>query len=207
MASQITHILYGKKVLDLFLRDKVVDEKSFFIGTLFPDIRYLGVIDREKTHDFTPTVEGLRNINNSFELGMYTHSFVDFEREKTLERLGAYNVMEKTKLSSYAMKFIEDEITYDLILDWNKYQAYLDEILEEETRLVSKESVEKWHKLLQRYFQRPTWDNVIAFAKELEGFTPEILNAIRVEETKIKANPKAMEIIRNTYSSLFFSRP
>lgn len=42
MASQITHIVYGKVVLDKFLRDKGVDENKFYVGTVFPDIRYGG---------------------------------------------------------------------------------------------------------------------------------------------------------------------
>jgi len=33
MASQITHIPYGKKVLDLFLSDQKIDEAKFFVGT------------------------------------------------------------------------------------------------------------------------------------------------------------------------------
>ena len=203
MASQITHIPYGKKVLDLFLSDKKVEESKFFVGTVFPDIRYLGVIDRDKTHVFNPTIEGLRDLTDSFELGVYAHSLVDYEREKTLEKLGAYEAIEKNKLSIYAMKFVEDEVSYDLISDWSHYVDFFDHVLSEESQLVEAGAVEKWHNLLRGYFQKPTWDTVTNFAKELKGFIPEVLNAVRVEEAKIRDNRKVMEITRGTYNALF----
>jgi hypothetical protein len=204
MASQITHIPYGKKVLDLFLSDQPVDEKKFFIGTLFPDIRYLGVIDREKSHFSNPTVEGLRNITSDFEKGMYAHALIDIEREKTLEHLGAYNFIEGNKVTTYAMKFIEDELAFDLVPDWSKYINYLDDILIEEEDLVTKEPAKKWHGLLQVYFSdKPTWNSVVTLASALQGFNTETLTLVKNEIEKIKQDTKAMEIIGKTYSELF----
>jgi len=41
MAAPITHIALTEKIFDKFFKDK--KRKDFFIGTLFPDIRYLKI--------------------------------------------------------------------------------------------------------------------------------------------------------------------
>lgn len=48
MATPITHIVLTEKVFEKFFKDKT--RKDFFIGTSFPDIKYLKVIDRDKSH-------------------------------------------------------------------------------------------------------------------------------------------------------------
>ncbi len=42
MASQITHIVYANVVRKKFLADREIDEAKFYVGNVFPDIRYLG---------------------------------------------------------------------------------------------------------------------------------------------------------------------
>jgi len=203
MASQITHIRYGEKVLDLFLKDKEVDEGKFYIGTVFPDIRYLKVIERDKTHPDNPTIEGLKEITSSFDLGIYTHALVDKERERTITRLGLYEVLPKDSTTAYAAKFLEDEITYPLFKDWPELVLYLDDIFEEETRLVPKEAATKWHKMLQDYFDSPPdTSSVVRLAKDL-GFDKKLIQDVikRVEE--VRSNSKAVEIIKATYGELF----
>ena len=48
MAAPITHIVLASKVYDQFFSN--FSKKDFLIGTSFPDIRYLKVIDRNTTH-------------------------------------------------------------------------------------------------------------------------------------------------------------
>ncbi len=205
MASQITHIPYGKKVLDQFLSDQNIDEAKFFVGTLFPDIRYLGTINREKTHVNNPTLEQLRNIPGDFEKGMYAHGFIDIKREELLERLGAYDVIQKnSRFTSTAMKFVEDEFSYSLIDDWGKYIEYLNTVFPEELNFVPKNTATKWHTLLKNYFnEKPSQSSVVALANNLRGFNQEIIQLVSDEVDNIKSNPKLMEIIQRTYSELF----
>lgn len=204
MASQISHIPYGKKVKDLFLSDQIIDEKNFFVGTVFPDIRYLGVIDRDKSHHENPTVEGLRSIKGDFEKGTYAHALVDIEREKLLEKLGIHEIIDGNKFATYAMKFIEDEFSYKFVQDWSLYRSYLDTVLEEEKALVPENAAQKWHSTLCNYFsQTPNWESVVNFAKVLKGFDSAVLNEVKTEINKIKNNPQAMDIIGKTYSELF----
>ncbi|HPR92239.1 MAG TPA: hypothetical protein PLR64_03240, partial [Candidatus Dojkabacteria bacterium] len=48
MAAPITHIVLSEKVLKKFFPR--TEKKKFLIGTSLPDIRYLGVVDRNATH-------------------------------------------------------------------------------------------------------------------------------------------------------------
>lgn len=47
MAAPITHVALTEKIFNNIFHN--YDKKEFIIGTSFPDIRYLGTIDREKT--------------------------------------------------------------------------------------------------------------------------------------------------------------
>lgn len=204
MASQITHIPYGKKIKDKYLSGCEIDQAKFFVGNLFPDIRIFGDIDRKTSHPENPTPDGLRSLQNDFKKGMYVHSMVDIERDSILRRLGTYELMDINNLSSLAMKIIEDEFSYDLEPDWSLYIGYLDKIYPEEVALVPEKTVERWHHLLQDYFaQKPSWESTQALSLGIGADSPEELDQIKLEIVKIRDNAKIMEIIKNTYKELF----
>ena len=203
MASQITHISYGRKVIDLFLKDKQVDERKFYIGTVFPDIRYLKVIDRDKTHIDNPTTKGLKENTNSFELGCYTHALIDQERELTIKRSGFYEVLPNDSITTYAAKFLEDEIMYPLFKGWSEIIAYLDYITDEELKLIPKEAAYKWHKMLQDYFKSPPNKTSVTEFAEALGFDDKLIQAVTNRVEELRWNPKAMNIIKATYGELF----
>lgn len=204
MASQITHIPYGKKVLDKFLKDREVDKEKFFVGTVFPDIRYLGSIRREETHKNKPQVEKLRDIKDDFKLGMYAHSMVDYERGRVIEMMGIYEQVDGTQIQRFALKFLEDRVVYDLIDDWDKYRRYLKEPLEEQVEMVGEEIARRWNKILREYFrQKPNWKTVSKFAKQLKGFNLQLIEMIKKEKERLESNNKVMRIIERTYEELF----
>lgn len=78
MATSITHVVFAQKVFERFFSDK--DKLEFFIGTLFPDIRHLGVIARERTHFHNLTIEEIQR-KSSFMAGVMFHSLLDEVRE------------------------------------------------------------------------------------------------------------------------------
>jgi len=203
MASQITHIPYGEKVLSLFLKDKQVDERKFYIGTVFPDIRYLKVIDRDKTHINNPSIEGLKEITNSFDIGTYTHTLIDQERERTITKLGFYNDLPNDSITIYATKFLEDVITYPLFKEWPKVVSYLNDTLEEEAELVPKEAATKWHKMLQDYFESPPNKTSVARLAVALGFDNKLIQAVTNRVEELRGNSKAMNIIQLTDEYLF----
>lgn len=204
MASQITHVPYGKIVLDRFLSDQKVNEEKFFIGTLFPDIRVLGRIERDSTHTPHPTIETLRQIEGDFEKGVYTHSLVDVERERILNKFGIYDLIGINRIVWLAMKVIEDFYTYRMVQDWSRYIGFMDHIQPEETKLVSPEIALKWHGLLKRYFaQEPDRDSRKAFVDSLGVDAPYEFELVEAEIHKIRSNDRALEIIKNTHKYLF----
>lgn len=203
MASQITHIRYAKVVRDKFLANKQIDEAKFYIGNMFSDIRYLGGISRESTHANNPTIEGLLEIDSSFELGMYCHALIDRKREETLNRLGFYDLLPGNKFLPYAMKFIEDVVVYSRVQNWTAIASYFETILEKETELVSQDSVTKWHGLIRNYFCEPPNRKTMASFVEGLGFDASTIESVVEVVEEIKKNKKAMRLIEMTEESLF----
>lgn len=204
MAYPATHIPYANKVIKKFLSDRPLDLKKFYLGTLFPDIRYLGKISRETTHVQDPTVEGLLKIkNNDFMLGMYVHSLVDVERERTLSKMGAYEIVVYDRVVFNAMKFVEDTVTYELYDDWQKIIVFLDDVLEEETKITSKDSVLLWHKILQKYYrQKPDISTFGKFATAV-AIDPQFVQAAGAKIKEIQTNSELVDIIKKTYQNIF----
>ncbi len=198
MASQITHIVYAKKIRETFLADRKIDEQKYYTGTVFPDIRYYGTVARELTHTENPTAKGMLKIENDFELGMYVHSFVDIEREKILETLGVYKEIGSTPNEYNAIKVVEDAITYKQIGDWVKYIDYLSLTLPEELNYVSEEIVKKWHTNLQLFFsQEPTWQEVLNFAERLVGNKPNSAEDVKLIVDKVMSSESLLSKVES----------
>lgn len=205
MASQITHVVYGQLVLGKFLNGrKNLNLRNFFIGTLFPDIRYLGTIPKEKTHfEKDPNLSGLLTQTTSFKAGLYTHLLIDVERERVVERLNFYQLFPKEPITQYAMKFLEDEFTYSRYRNWKEIQIYLNNALPEEFEFTDQKTVRKWHSILNDYFAvPPSPESVVRFASHLLIPT-DALPAMTKKVHEIRQHKKAIDIIANTQFQLF----
>lgn len=123
-------------------------EHAFIAGNLFPDIRYLGTIDRDSTHEKHLTAAMVRKTPNSFKAGMRLHAYVDEQR--------AYFV-KKSKIESYLkniskdtrvlfLKLLEDEILWDRI-DTSEALIAMETIFQEEHDSNAGEAaLVEWHK-------------------------------------------------------------
>lgn len=150
MATPITHIVLSEKIRDKLFPDKVA--KDFLIGTSFPDIRHLKVIEKEATHYKSLTVDVLK-LENSFQAGLKFHSILDLAREKFMGENGVYYWYNKSDYIVGAVKFLEDKIFYQYISDWNQYIRYFDDILAEQKAYnIPELALRKWHNMLQDYF-------------------------------------------------------
>src|SRR3989344_5867553 len=101
------------------------------IGTSFPDIRYLGVIDRDKTHFDISKLGDLDNLPD-FIAGMKLHSLVDVVREKYMNDKGLYSLFPESKFLSQGVKMLEDNVLMSKFDDWNRVAGYFDEVVSEE---------------------------------------------------------------------------
>lgn len=203
MASQITHVPYSKKVLDLFLSDRRIDLREFYCGALFPDIRYLGKLNREDSHFFHTSIYDLRKIDDSFRLGFYTHSLIDEERERVVKKLNIDSLIPDQPLVGTIMKFLEDLVTFPMFDRWSEVIEYLEKPVSGELEILSKEVVMKWHRKLQNYFSRPP---------EIETALDLISGTTISEEQKsngvalikvMRENNELMEKIKLIYDNLF----
>ncbi len=199
MAAPITHITLTDKIFDKFFKDK--KRKDFFIGTSFPDIRYLKVIERNETHYDNLSVFDLRS-DESFLAGVRFHSILDRRREKFIAEKDVFSLCPESKYVTYSLKILEDEIFYQHIKDWDVYIEYLNEILDAEKNYgIAEKDLKNWHFLLQQYFQKkPDNDSTRNLVLSL-GFTEEVVVEINQNIAIMKNNKKIIDIIKKLYKN------
>lgn len=155
MAGSISHVVYAEHALQSFLPE--YDKKRFIIGTLFPDIRYLGHVSRHRTHVAGVTLADIRAESDACRAGMLFHTLVDESREAFVVNHHEYRTIPKSRLSTVAFKICEDEHLHSKINDWEHYTAFLDTIdTEEQLFQVPEEVIRKWHDLNIRFLPDPS---------------------------------------------------
>lgn len=154
-AGPAMHIALGNKWLSFFAQEYSEQEKKLFLlGTVFPDIRYLGVVKRNQTHYQDVTLEKVYAQTTPFMRGVYFHSFVDEYREKYIRE---HDIKKKVSalpraLQGTFLKVVEDEILHAKH-DWSEFRIYLSVIPDEEKILdIQDETLTQWHTGLTFYF-------------------------------------------------------
>jgi hypothetical protein len=198
MAAPITHIVLADKVFNSHFSDK--DKAKFFVGTSFPDIRYLGIIQREKTHLAVEDIEEIQK-ESSFMSGLKLHVYIDKIREEYISQKGIYDLVPKTRESITAIKLFEDQLLYDRIRDWETISTYFNDVLEEEVDFgLQKPDIQKWHTLLQNLFHiKPELESLSRFMKGL-NIDHSQSEAIHKEVLKLNENEGVQKIIKNFYT-------
>jgi hypothetical protein len=158
-AAPVTHVYFAQIWIDNFHIQYSHYQKEFIAGTLFPDIRYLGTISRNATHERGVTPEKIRATHCIFEAGMRLHSLVDEVREKYVHQSG---VMEHLHLIPknvrvLFLKLLEDEILWNYVHSQEVLEALYIDYPQEVDAGVERQTAQKWHKELITYFsQRPS---------------------------------------------------
>jgi len=168
MAGPIAHIICALSLLQSGAL-QVTDEKAFIIGTVFPDIRYLNVIDREKTHKDNVQWEDVHSASSSFEKGMLLHSLLDRVRIVHFEQPNEEMIPHIPMMRSQLLKFYEDRIIYHRLDNWNTIIQYFDEIIPEEKEWdISEKALKQWHRFIQSYCaQQPTTGSLFSCIRQL----------------------------------------
>ena len=168
MAGPIAHIICAFSLLQSGAL-QVIDEKAFIIGTVFPDIRYLNVIDREKTHKDNVQWEDVISASSSFEKGMLLHSLLDRVRIVHFEQPNEEIIPHIPMMRSQLLKFYEDRLIYNGLDNWNKIIEYFDEIIPEEKEWdISEKALKQWHRFIQGYCaQQPTPGSLFSCMRQL----------------------------------------
>lgn len=197
MAAPITHIVLSDKIFEKYFSK--FSKQDFFIGTSFPDIRYLGVIERNKTHFSNVSFKEIEQ-KNSFWAGLLFHSFVDKVEMQYMKLNNIYSLMPHSKHVGHSLKFFEDELLYGKLKDWDRIISFMEEISPEELNFgVEENFVKKWHLMRQKYFsQKPNSKT----RKELllQTIIPRReIEAIESIISAMKSNKEICKIIENFY--------
>lgn len=90
----ITHIVLTEKIYNECFSNR--NRKLFYIGTFFPDIRYLKVVERDRTHFDNIRLSDLR-LESDFNIGLKFHSILDKVREEFVVNNNIYSYCPKSK--------------------------------------------------------------------------------------------------------------
>lgn len=156
------HAYLGEMWLDTHeLKDKLA-RRDFIIGTLFPDIRYMGHVSRGQTHAKGVTLEQIDKEKSYFKKGMLFHAYVDEQHEKFTNKSKAYQNLPKDIKSSREIfiELIADEIIFDE--SWIKPIATdINTVINDEKILgLTELDLYPWHMLLNAYFMDPPSENL-----------------------------------------------
>ena len=162
-AGPISHAYLSEKFFEYFPNYSQEEQQAFRAGTLFPDIRYLGVISRETTHFASVTLKEILDEESPFLAGMKFHSFVDLKREAFAVQANIYSLIVVPHKAMF-LKLIEDEIIYSKRnwYEWNK--ALLNINAEEMDWNIDLNALQKWHYYLEICFLIPP-SSIISFVK------------------------------------------
>ncbi|MFZ5559340.1 MAG: hypothetical protein ACOZAL_00930 [Patescibacteria group bacterium] len=202
MAAPITHIVLTEKIFNKIFPDK--NRKDFFIGTVFPDIRYLGCVKREETHLSQISLKKVQNEGNSFMAGFKFHSLVD-----NINTNFIHSGIFANSYSKYyaAVDFVEEELFYNKISDWNEIIAFFKDILPEEKGFnpnIKDMDLKKWHQIIQNDFREaPNNKNIRELARAI-NFSEDIISKILQTKEELRKDKKIIEAIKEFYNNFEF---
>jgi hypothetical protein len=155
-AGPMTHLYLGEE----YCLIRHYDEKEtgeFFVGTLFPDIRYITHFPRKKTHFPVKNLLEVWECPFPFLAGMKFHNWVDEMREVFVVQSGIYEkvIPHAEGKEATLLKFIEEEI---LDYDGRKWGALFNPALKEEREFTTDTMINRWHWMIWCAMQtRPSW--------------------------------------------------
>ncbi len=168
-----------------YLQDKVHDP-SYWIGTLFPDIRHLGVVSRQRTHPRDVTLKTLVG-KNDFHTGMRVHAWIDHTREKFFSDQHMKEHLPWHPFVPFCLNLLEDELLYDHFDDWNLILRVLSTTHPEEQLYTgSLPTLRTWHTLLQDYLKR----------KPSDASRRELTHAIGLSDAAAEESNHVTELLR-----------
>ncbi len=150
MPAPITHIVFAQRAQKQHFPEKEL--KSFLVGTSLPDIRFLGVLEREHTHKQGVLISDIVAATD-FDAGFLFHSFLDSAEANYYLANNITKFFPKGTTYEAArdvIKLLQDELLYDEIEDWEFYSHFFDRVLQEELKVgLTRADVEKWHEMLK----------------------------------------------------------
>lgn len=193
MAGEVAHVVYAARLLT-HLGEKVKDP-AYWAGTLFPDIRHLGIVSRHRTHPEDISLSALLG-ENDFQTGMRVHAWVDATRAKYLEEKNIKESLPWHPFVPHALKLAEDQLLYETFPDWDDVLRSLKTVYADETFYVPEKSiVERWHTIMKNYLSQPPSDETRARLSRDIGLSASSAQEINSVVESLLANKKTPELV------------
>jgi hypothetical protein len=175
-ASPLFHAVIAEKYIQICEKDFDEEQKkAFFLGTLFPDIRYLANLSRKSTHEPDVTLEQIYATQDPFLKGMRLHVLTDEVRVKFVKEQQILRKLTDAPGDTVLnLKFLEDEILYSFrekgaslyICDY--FLSFADGELQFN---VPQEILTYWHNLNSDYFSQRPSDALAHLISNQHGFS------------------------------------
>lgn len=154
-AGPYMHALLADRYISAVSPNLTPEDRELFInGTIFPDIRYLGVIKRDQTHVKGVTLDLVSDESGSFRQGMLLHSWVDEFRQRYVRKAGIKASLAHIprSLQDTFLKILEDQILQENypLKDLNTLIATIPQ--EEKDYGIPLSALTQWHAGLSVYF-------------------------------------------------------
>lgn len=160
-AGPIVHAYLTHRFFEHYPKYDIQEKHAFMVGTLFPDIQYMGEAGRECTHCETRvSLEEVLNEPSPFMAGVKFHCYVDWVREDFVAMQKMYDQLgdlcpEQQQIIFLKLKLMEDEVVFTRE-DWTEWCRALKENYPEELNFgVTLPTVQKWHNILDVCFTNP----------------------------------------------------
>lgn len=192
----ITHVVLAQKLFAKHFPRK--DRKKFFLGTVFPDIRAWGILDRGATHLMGL---GLRDVvgEESFAAGLRLHSLLDEIHTNFVLANTSFGQRDFFQgFKSY--KLVEDSIVYGETDVWSEVAGYFDGVVDEERAFgVSDSNIARWHRFHQRYFLNGfSLKYIDDFCAEA-GSPPEAAASLKKSTQQLMEDWKVKNLVKRFY--------
>lgn len=195
VAGEVGHVVYGARVLQ-FLGDAVQTD-AYWAGTLFPDIRHLGVVSRHKTHPEDAALEMLKG-KNDFYTGLRVHAWVDKTREKFWDEQNMKESLPWHPFVPHALKLYEDELLYGKFSEWEDVLQSLKTVRDDELFYVNeRQQVQKWHDVLTNYLRTPPGDETRQALSQAIGLSEHSAREVNTVVQRLKHHKATSAIIEN----------
>lgn len=203
MSMQICHIVFADQIQQRLARK--FSEKEFFIGNVFPDIRYPTGLDRAITHHPMYPVSNLslgsiEAAATPFEAGIVSHCLIDQLTHRFREERGLYELVVARHGIAYpdrSLKLLEEELFYTRFSRWPAVTEYLQTILPEERLYpIEAPALTDWHQAVSAYIQQPPHQaSEEAFAQAL-GFSEDKITDVFAQYDRIRQDQDMLKAMQ-----------
>lgn len=202
-AGPATHVALGQLWLAHFAPQYTPEQKQLFLmGTVFPDIRYLGTIKRKESHFKGVTLKRVMDAKTPFEQGMLFHSFVDEYRDKMVRKKGIEKKIDsiEQRRRDLFLKLIEDQIIHTKY-DFSQFRNGVAKIPDEEVKFgIDEKTLNEWHLGLALYFSaQPVFllAQFSFFDTSVFNIDPQVVKKLSEELPKYSQNSFFIDHVNN----------